>query len=244
MQATSDQIIGLTKLQHVDLSIAQLERRIDALPQKQGIAEAREKRSAIQQKRRALLGARKDAETQIASLREQEQAQVEKLEAAQRAIEEAAGDYRVATARGAELEEISQAQAEIAEQIASIAARLADIEGMEPQIDAMLSRLDERESALVEEYRREGGALLAKIGELKGERAQLVEAVGADIMAVYDRIARAKQGVALAHLVDGACNTCRTKIDPSKVLVLRSEYPLSQCPHCGRLMVVDKRYAG
>lgn len=115
---------------------------------------------------------------------------------------------------------------------------------MEPQIDAMLSRLDQRESALVEEYRREGGALLAKIGELKGERAQLVEAVGADIMAVYDRIARAKQGVALAHLVDGACNTCRTKIDPSKVLVLRSEYPLSQCPHCGRLMVVDKRYAG
>ena len=244
MQATSDQIIGLTKLQHVDLSIAQLERRIDALPQKQGIAEAREKRSAIQQKRRALLGARKDAETQIASLREQEQAQAEKLEAAQRAIEEAAGDYRVATARSAELEEISQRQAEIADQIASIAARLADIEGMEPQIDAMLSRLDEREAALVEEYRREGGALLAKIGALKGERAQLVETVGADIMAVYDRIARAKQGVALAHLVDGACNTCRTKIDPSKVLVLRSEYPLSQCPHCGRLMVVDKRYAG
>ena len=244
MQATSDQIIGLTKLQNVDLSIAQLERRLDGLPQKQGIAAAREKRTAIQQKRRALLGARKDAEAKIESLREQQAEQAEKLDAAQRAIEAAAGDYRVVTARSAELEEISQHQAELAEQIEAISARIAEIEGVEPQVETMLARLDEKEAALVEEYRREGGALLAKIGEFKAEREQLVAVVGADIMAVYDRIARAKQGVALAHLVEGSCNTCRTKFDPSKVLALRSEYPLSQCPHCGRLMVVDRRYAG
>lgn len=244
MQATSEQIIGLTKLQHVDLSIAQLERRLDTLPQKQGIVETREKRSAIQQKSRALLGARKDAETQLAMLREQKEAQLEKAGAAQRAIEVAAGDYRVVSARSVEIDEITQRCDELSEKVAQLEGRLADIAEMEPQVASMLQRLDAREASLVEDYRREGGGLLAKIAEFKSERETLAGIVGADLMARYDRIARAKGGVALAHLVDGACNTCRASIDPSKVLVLRSEYPLSMCPHCGRLMVVDRRYTG
>lgn len=244
MQATSDQIIGLTKLQHVDLSIAQLERRLETLPQKQGIVETREKRGAIQQKSRSLLGARKDAEAQLASLREQKDVQVEKIEAAQRAIEAAAGDYRIVSARSVEIDEASQCCDGLSERIAQLEERLAGIADMQPQVDAMLSRLDEREAALVEEYRREGGGLLGKIAELKDERSALADVIGTDIMSRYDRIAKAKGGVALAHLVDGACNTCRAPIDPSKVLALRSEYPLSLCPHCGRLMVVDRRYAG
>lgn len=244
MQATSEQIIGLTKLQHVDLSIAQLQRRLEALPQKQGIVDAREKRAAIQQKSRALLGASKDAQAQLESLLEQKQAQVEKAEAAQRAIEAAAGDYRSVAAHSTEIDEASQRCENLSEQIAALEGRLEDIAEMQSRIDAMLARLDEREVALVEEYRREGGGLLAKIAELKDERSALADIIGSDLMSRYERIAKAKGGVALAHLVEGACNTCRAPIDPSKVLVLRSEYPLSLCPHCGRLMVVDRRYAG
>lgn len=244
MQATSEQIIALTKLQHVDLSIAQLQRRLEALPQKQEIVKTREKRGAIQQKSRALLGASKDAQAQLDSLLEQKEAQVEKAAAAQRAIEAAAGDYRVVAARSVEIDEASQRSEELCEQIVQLEERLAGIADMQPQVDAMLARLDEREAALVDDYRREGGGLLAKIAELKDERGALADVVGADILSRYDRIAKAKGGVALAHLVEGACNTCRAPIDPSKVLVLRSEYPLSLCPHCGRLMVVDRRYAG
>ena len=244
MQATSDQIIGLTKLQHVDLSIAQLERRLDALPQKQAIVDVRTKRSAILQKHRALSEAREQAASQLDALLSQDEAEMRKAEAAQRAIEAASGDYRTVSARSAELEETASRREELAGRIDALKERLAEISGVEPQVSAMLARLDERERELIEDYRREGGAILSKTAALKDERAGLVELVGAQLMAHYDRVAKAKQGVALAHLVDGACNTCRASIDPSRVLILRSEYPLSFCPHCGRLMVVDRRYAG
>ncbi|MDO4443384.1 MAG: hypothetical protein Q4B69_05855 [Slackia sp.] len=244
MQATSDQIIGLTKLQHVDLSIAQLARGLDALPQKQKIADVRAKRRAIEQKREALASAREQAESQLACLRSQDDAEAGKAVLAQQAIEAASGDYRVVSARSEELDEIAQRREGLAARIDEISSRLAEIAGMEPQIGTMLARLDEREAELVEAYRREGGAILAKKSELERERRVLAETIGAPIMDRYERIAQAKQGVALCHLVDGACNTCRAHIDPSRVLILRSEYPLSLCPHCGRLMVVDRRYAG
>ncbi len=244
MQATSDQIIGLTKLQHVDLSIAQLERRLDSLPQKQGIADIRTKRAAIQQKHRALVGARKDVALQIESLREQDASWAEKQQAAQEGIDAAAGDFRAVSARTDELTEAAQQREQLAATIEQLELRLMEYADMEPQVETMLARLETREQELIEQYRREGGALLGDIAGFKDERAALVESVGPELMAIYNRIAKAKQGVALAHLVDGSCNTCRSKIDPSRVLGLRSEYPLSYCPHCGRLMVVDKRYVG
>lgn len=244
MQATSEQIIGLTKLQHLDQSIARLRQRLDSLPQKQAIADARAKRAAIRQKQRALAGARKDAEGRLAELRDEDARLEQAAVAAQRAIEASSHDYRAVAARSAELEQIASRRDELHGEASSIEGRLADIAGVEPQASAMSARLEEHEARLIADYRREGGGLLAEIARLEDERASLAGVVGQQIMAHYDRLAKAKQGVALAHLVDGACNTCRSRIDASRILVLRSEYPLSFCPHCGRLMVVDRRYAG
>lgn len=244
MQATSDQLIGLTKLQHVDLSIANLRRDVDGLAQKQAIADIRAKRAAIRHKLGALEDARLDAESRLDSLRDEDAACAHKQSAAQAAIDAAVQDYRAVTARSAELAELAQQRADLAAKIDETQGRLQGIADMKPQASAMLARLEQREEALIADYRREGGLLLRDIAALESERAQLAEAVGPDIMAHYERLSKAKQGVALAHLVEGSCNTCRSRIDPSRVLVLRSEYPLSFCPHCGRLMVVDKRYAG
>ena len=55
MQATSEQIMSLIRLQHTDLTIAHIERQVDALPQKQTLAALKEKQSAIQRKQHALI---------------------------------------------------------------------------------------------------------------------------------------------------------------------------------------------
>lgn len=72
MQATSEQIMSLIRLQHTDLTIAHIERQVDALPQKQTLAALKEKQSAIQRKQRALIGGRKDLELNLESLLEEE----------------------------------------------------------------------------------------------------------------------------------------------------------------------------
>lgn len=244
MQATSEQIISLIKLQHIDLTIAQIERQVDALPQKQALAALNEKRVAIQRKQRALIGGRKDLELKLESLLEEKKDLAKKQDEAQQRISAASHDYREVSSNSEALSAYAEEHEALCERISATEAQILEVSSLEPQVETMLVRLAEQEKSLVASYREEAGKLLAQTTSMKEERAELAETVGAQIMAHYDRIAKAKQGVALAHLNEGACNTCRTTFDQSRVLSLRTEYPLSFCPHCGRLMVIDKRYAG
>lgn len=244
MQATSEQIISLIKLQHADLTIAQIERQVDALPQKQALAALKEKQSVIQRKQRALIGGRKDLELNLESLLEEEKDLAKKQDEAQQRISAASSDYKEVSSNSEALSTYADDLKALRDRISSTETQILEISSLEPQVETMLARLSEQEKDLIASYREEGGKLLAEAASLKEEREVLVDAIGEQIMAHYSRIAKAKQGVALAHLNEGACNTCRTSFDQSRVLSLRMDYPLSFCPHCGRLMVIDKRYAG
>lgn len=244
MQATSEQIISLIKLQHADLTIAQIERQVDALPQKQALAALKEKQSVIQRKQRALIGGRKDLELNLESLLEEEKDLAKKQDEAQQRISTASSDYKEVSSNSEALSTYADDLKALRDRISSTETQILEISSLEPQVETMLARLSEQEKDLIASYREEGGKLLAEAASLKEEREVLVDAIGEQIMAHYSRIAKAKQGVALAHLNEGACNTCRTSFDQSRVLSLRMDYPLSFCPHCGRLMVIDKRYAG
>lgn len=244
MQASPEQIVALTKLQHIDLECARLNKELDELPQKQRILEARKKKAAIEEKRRTVLGMRKDAETKQARLLGEDADLQRKQDLAQELINQAAADYRSVAAHSKELEEYAARRDELSTEIAAIAKRVADISKLEGQMDVMLSTVEEQEKKFTESYRYEGGELLKRISALTPERDQLAELVGVSIMAAYNRVAKAKHGVALAALNGNACNTCRSTFDPSRVLALRAEAPLATCPSCGRLMVVDKRYDG
>lgn len=244
MQATSEQIMSLIRLQHTDLTIAHIERQVDDLPQKQTLTALKEKQSAIQRKQRALIGGRKDLELNLESLLEEERNLVKRQDEAQQRINAASSDYKEVSSSSEALSTYAEDLEALRGRISSTETQILEISSLEPQVETMLARLSEKEKGLIASYREEGGKLLAKVASLKEEREALADAIGEQIMGHYNHIAKAKQGVALAHLNEGACNTCRTSFDQSRVLSLRMDYPLSFCPHCGRLMVIDKRYAG
>lgn len=244
MQATSEQIIALTKLQHIDIECARMRRELDGLPQKQKIVDIRKKKSAIQQKQRALVGMRKDAETQRVHA-QGEDADLERKERdAQDAINHAGGDYRSIAMHSKELDGYAKRRATLADELSGLNAKLGEIRTLESEIEGMLASLSSKEDSYIASYQYEGGELLRAINEHAPEREALTAIIGPDIMALYERIAKAKNGIALAYLDGSACNTCRSSFDQSRVLGLRAEAPLTICPQCGRLMVVDKRYNG
>lgn len=244
MEATSEQIIALTKLQHIDLERVRLNRELDELPQKQQILDVRNKQAVIQQKLEAIEGMRKDAETKLAHA-QGEDADIERRQSlAQSLMSQADQDYRMVSAHAKELDGFAERREVLAEEILGLFAKLEQIQKLESEIAGMTAALAEKEQALIESYRKDGGEILRAISSFDAEREQLCQIVGEQILGQYERIAKSKQGVALAYLNENACNTCRSKFDSSRVLGLRQEAPLTICPQCGRLMVVDKRYNG
>ena len=164
---------------------------------------------------------------------------------AQDLIDTAGGDYRSITLHSKELSGYQKRRDTLVDEIAGYKEKLAQMEKLEGEIDTIEASLCAKEEKLIAEYRAKGGEILARVNQFKPERDRMVAFVNdSKLLATYERIAKAKGGVALSALNENACTVCRTTFDHSRVLGLRAEGPLSVCPSCGRLMVVDKKYRG
>lgn len=244
MHATQEQIAALLKVQHIDLECARLQKQLDGLPQKAQIADVRKKLSALAEKQAAVAELRKQSQAQHACAMSEDADLARKQEDAQAAIEAAAGDYRTVSARTKEMEGYAARREVLGRELADLSEKLSQTDALTAEMQRMEQAFSAKEAALIESYKARGGELLAAQAARKPERARLEEVVGPQIMGTYDRLAKAKGGVALAYLDENRCNTCRSAFDQSRVLGLRQEAPLTTCPACGRLMVVDKRYNG
>ncbi|WP_350453866.1 zinc ribbon domain-containing protein [Slackia heliotrinireducens] len=238
MQATLEQLEALDKLQQVDSAMAKLQKQIDGLPQKQAILEVRHKIAELSDKHRSLLGMRKDAEADLEDLNAKDAEQQAKQVEAQRAIDEAKGDYRSVSTRTKALQNATEKREKIAAEVDALEQRILEMVDLEQNVASAVEKLNAREKQLISSYQSEGGELVNRLNAFKAARAKLAAAIGDDLAARYDRVAAAKQGVALAKLADGRCSVCRTAVDADRLLSVKREAPLSTCPNCGRLMVV------
>lgn len=241
MRATEEQVEALEGLQKADMAISRLTREIEALPQRAEIAEVRRRRAALQDRRRTLVGMRKDAEADIDDLKDQDAVHAARQVEAQEAINDAAGNYHEISTRTRALENHTAKRAALAAKIDELETRVLEASELEEAVDGSLAALDTRERALASAFRDSASGLASQLEALKERRARLVAAAGDDIVAEYGRIAAHKGGVAVGRLEEGKCTACRAPIEPERILALRAEAPLGACPRCGRMMVVPKR---
>lgn len=244
MNTTLESIAALGKIQDLDAQARAIDKQIDELPQKQAILDLRAKKAELTKKGRALTGLRKDAEMNLKKFRDEDSGLLKKSEAAQRLIDTAGGDFRSINLHSKELAGYEKRRETIRGDIESGQARVEEILGLEAQVSSALVGLEAKEQQLVAAYRQQGGALIAQRDELAPSRKALAARVEPSVLSTYERIAKAKNGIALCKLTESTCSACRAKFDESRVLRLRSEAPLTTCPSCGRMMVVDKSYRG
>jgi len=95
-------------------------------------------------------------------------------------------------------------------------------------VDDDLQRIAERKARL-----------LADRAEVTAERANLATAVPAEILPLYDRLMRSKDGLALAPLDEGKCGGCHMKLIPSTVINVQSGQEITRCEDCGRILYTD-----
>jgi hypothetical protein len=76
--------------------------------------------------------------------------------------------------------------------------------------------------------------------EVTVEREKLVLLVSEDILPLYTKLIKSKDGLAIATLRGGQCTGCNMKVIASTAIAVHSEKEITQCENCGRILSMDE----
>ena len=137
----------------------------------------------------------------------------------------------------AEIEEIKQEKGRVEEEILVLMEsqeRLtADIKDAEGRYKTRETQGKQEETALQEKLR----AVEADLALVRSERAELARQLPAPVLADYDKLLKARGGLALAQVVKpNLCGGCRMTVTPQRLQELRAQSALLPCESCGRYL--------
>ena len=238
MQATTDDLTNLLRMQQIDLDLMKAKKKLEELPQRAAILAARQKQRAIEQKRDQVAEMRAQAEAKASKLEAEDAELAEKQRRVQETIDGSRGDYRNVEAHTKELNGFAKRRNALEVELTRLGEELAKIEGVQSQVSQALAEVDKQEAAAIVSFQREGGALQAEIARMSADREGMSAELSPELRDTYNRTASRTGGVAVGLLTEGRCGVCRTVIDGGRLIDLKAEAPLGTCPHCKRLLVV------
>lgn len=128
------------------------------------------------------------------------------------------------------------------------ALETSELEVME-EMDAARARQHEAEQALAKTksivdqdlaaIAARGERLRATVAEVKAERETIASTAPADLIPLYERLMKTKNGLAIAAMQDGKCCGCHMKLIASTIVAVQSAREIARCEDCGRIL-----YAG
>ena len=235
-----EDLAGLLALADTDAAIRRNQLVLDDLPEQRRLTEVDEQISDLQ-RRRADIGLERDAVAAVARSHDRDVAHLnERLAAEQQRMYE--GTITNAKQLNKLEAEIAAVQAKVDEH------ELAELEALEEidEHDDAVAAIDDELASLattrdeVEQARDRAAAdLLAEIAEHEvvrdAQRGDLPDA----LVARYDQSAARHRGNAVGHLDGDRCSACGIGLSYADVNDLLEGPPLTNCPSCQRLMVVE-----
>ena len=82
----------------------------------------------------------------------------------------------------------------------------------------------------------EHAELQAAVDRIAVERAQLVGALDKRVLAMFEQVARKRNGIAVAEARDGVCSICHVRLRPQVFNSVRRNDSILQCDHCNRIL--------
>jgi predicted nucleic acid-binding Zn-ribbon protein len=82
-------------------------------------------------------------------------------------------------------------------------------------------------------------AVDAEVADLRQQRASVVEGLGAESSALYERVRKQFGGVGVARLEGSHCSGCHMDLSPRELDIVKAvpADTLAECPQCGRIIV-------
>lgn len=75
--------------------------------------------------------------------------------------------------------------------------------------------------------------------EVIADRTKLVQEIPEDLILLYNRLMKIKDGLAVAPLRDGKCEGCHMKLIASTVIKAQTGKEITQCEDCGRILYME-----
>ena len=137
----------------------------------------------------------------------------------------------------AEIENIKRVKAETEEEILGLMER---VEGLATDLREAESRLKAREDQGRRDetvVRQKLAAVEQQLTGVRAERATLAREVPRNVLSDYERILKARGGLAMAGVTSAQiCGGCRVAIRPQAIQELRTGEVLLHCESCGRFL--------
>lgn len=228
---------GLFILQNIDLQLDELEAEKGDLPKH--VVQLEEQFSTlaaqIEEWRNVIMTSkieRDKADVEIISLSEK----IEKLKNQQFQVRNNK-EYDALTREIAHAEtSIGKLQKQMEELEGRIGIAKEDIEKAEKETATVESELVEKRRELQEVTEMNEDEEL----KLHHEREKIFVRIEKTDIAQYDRIRKAKGGLAIVSVKRGSCGGCHNRIPPQRLLELRQHKTIFKCEHCGRILVSDE----
>lgn len=237
-----DDLQQLLDLQRTDSRLARLDHLLNELPEQRELEEVEAERRAVGDQRDARQLELERANAELRKLEREVDQLGQRREAEQ--VRMYGGDIHNAKelqSLRAEITSIERRISEHEDQMLEVLERIETAENEAAELDRRGAELDARIAELAAARDDAAASHLAELGELKVQRDRDRETVDPSLLTRYDAV-RERQGggVAVGELVEGMCTACRLQLPLAEVNELRSGPPLSTCPQCRRLLVVDR----
>jgi hypothetical protein len=225
----------LIKLEQVDREIARLSAEVAALPKR--VSEIEHQLSDAKAKVEQAKTAIKSQEQKRRSLESDIQSYQQKIGK----FRDQSLDVKTNDQYKALMHEIEFAQAEIRKSEDKILEIMEGGELFDRQVKASETEL-KTQSASVEKEKEQARTLTAKdearLKELQGERSALRSGVNEDILALYDRVLKARK-TAMAEAREQRCTACYVLLRPQKWNEIKAGGEIFTCDSCGRILFYD-----
>lgn len=87
-----------------------------------------------------------------------------------------------------------------------------------------------------EDLRKQAESLGGQIAALQADRSYLVQAISESSLRLYNRIADARKGIALAEVRDQSCQVCHVRLRPQMVNEIKKNERIITCESCNRIL--------
>jgi predicted nucleic acid-binding Zn-ribbon protein len=224
------------RLQEVDDQAAELAREVAALPKHIALIESQLAGSMrrVEMDKAALLANGKERKRLDGEIQVQNQ-KISKLRDQMLAVK-SNEQYRALQ------NEIQFCETEIRKHEDRILDLMGESEPLDKNVKAAETALGEekkRVEAEKTEAREKTAADEKALAELKARREAIAKEITPSILQNYDRLRKARRGVAVAEVADGRCTACHIGVRPQFMQELRRGDKVMFCESCGRILVYN-----
>jgi predicted nucleic acid-binding Zn-ribbon protein len=108
----------------------------------------------------------------------------------------------------------------------------AGVKRAEAELAAEQKKVDVERKAMT----ADAAELKAALDKLSAERADIVKSLTPQVLALFERVANRRNGIAIAEARDGICTICHVRLRPQVFNNILKNDEIIQCDSCNRIM--------